>query len=137
MFSNRFSEDQYKLFPWMYHVEQFVMYCIYKLLGSLPPTAYVKMVDIWLIFSQSIPFVEVLLHTGIDNMREEGNKRAFYLFQKKLLLKGVRVSIKRGYSRGRRGYCVQFRQTDSRLGNIGTFLERDVIEYIAILYTST
>ena len=26
---------------------------------SLPPTAYVKMIDIWLIFAQLIPFVEV------------------------------------------------------------------------------
>ena len=26
---------------------------------SLPPTSYVKMIDIWLIFSQLIPFVEV------------------------------------------------------------------------------
>ncbi len=26
---------------------------------SLPPTAYVKMIDVWLIFSQLIPFVEV------------------------------------------------------------------------------
>merc|ERR1719495_1697946 len=33
---------------------------------SLPQTAYVKMVDIWLIFAQVVPFVEVLLHTRID-----------------------------------------------------------------------
>ena len=26
---------------------------------SLPPTAYVKLIDIWLIFAQLIPFVEV------------------------------------------------------------------------------
>ena len=29
------------------------------LLGGLPPTAYVKMVDIWLIFAQMVPFFEV------------------------------------------------------------------------------
>ena len=28
---------------------------------SLPPTAYVKMIDVWLIFSQLIPFAEVEL----------------------------------------------------------------------------
>jgi hypothetical protein len=39
--------------------------------GSLPPTAYVKMIDIWLIFSQLIPFTEVLLHTFMDCMRSE------------------------------------------------------------------
>merc|ERR1712050_267971 len=33
---------------------------------SLPPTAYVKMIDIWLIFAQMIPFLEVLLHSYMD-----------------------------------------------------------------------
>ena len=42
--------------------------------GKLPPTAYVKMVDIWLIFSQMVPFVEVLLHTFMDCMREEEDR---------------------------------------------------------------
>ena len=36
---------------------------------SLPPTAYVKMVDIWLIFAQMVPFVEVLLHSWMDFYR--------------------------------------------------------------------
>lgn len=42
--------------------------------GSLPPTSYVKMVDIWLIFAQMIPFFEVLLHTFIDNMRNDDER---------------------------------------------------------------
>ena len=42
--------------------------------GKLPPTAYVKMVDIWLIFSQMCPFIEVLLHTFMDCMREEEDR---------------------------------------------------------------
>ena len=42
--------------------------------GSLPTTAYVKMIDIWLIFSQIIPFFEVLLHSFIDKMRTEEEK---------------------------------------------------------------
>merc|ERR1719320_636985 len=33
---------------------------------SLPPTAYVKMIDIWLIFVQLVPFMEVLLHSWMD-----------------------------------------------------------------------
>ena len=33
---------------------------------SLPPTAYVKMIDVWLIFAQMVPFVEVLLHSWMD-----------------------------------------------------------------------
>jgi hypothetical protein len=40
--------------------------------GYLPKTAYIKMIDIWLIFAMSIPFCEVLLCTFIDNFREEG-----------------------------------------------------------------
>ena len=43
--------------------------------NSLPPTAYVKMIDVWLIFSQLIPFVSVLLHTFMDNMRQEGERK--------------------------------------------------------------
>ena len=42
--------------------------------SSLPLTAYVKMVDIWLIFAQVIPWIEVLLHTLIDLMRVEGDE---------------------------------------------------------------
>ena len=42
--------------------------------GSLPPTAYVKMVDLWLIFAQMIPFFEVLLHTGMDMKRNDGDR---------------------------------------------------------------
>ena len=38
---------------------------------SLPKTAYVKMVDIWLIFAQLVPWLEVLLHTAMDLMRTE------------------------------------------------------------------
>jgi len=42
--------------------------------GALPPTAYVKMIDIWLIFAQIVPFFEVLLHTFMDSMRTEGER---------------------------------------------------------------
>ena len=42
--------------------------------GSLPQTAYIKMVDVWLIFAQAVPWVEVLLHTWIDASRTEGDQ---------------------------------------------------------------
>merc|ERR1719468_1028089 len=35
----------------------------------LPKTAYLKMIDIWLLFAQFIPFFEVLLHTWLDLQR--------------------------------------------------------------------
>ena len=39
--------------------------------SSLPQTAYIKMVDVWLIFAQVVPWIYVLLHTLIDWMRPE------------------------------------------------------------------
>ena len=37
--------------------------------SSLPQTAYVKMVDVWLIFNLLLPFIEVLVHTYMDTLR--------------------------------------------------------------------
>jgi len=39
--------------------------------GTLPTTSYVKLVDIWLIFSQAVPFIEVLLHTWMDTKKND------------------------------------------------------------------
>ena len=41
---------------------------------SLPKTAYVKMVEIWLLFNLFIPFAEVLLHTFIDSLRRDDDR---------------------------------------------------------------
>ena len=41
---------------------------------SLPPTAYIKMIDVWLIFAQLIPFVEVLLHSWMDLHRRSEDR---------------------------------------------------------------
>merc|ERR1719233_1996921 len=38
---------------------------------SLPQTAYIKMVEIWLIFNLLLPFTDVLLHTTIDYLRSD------------------------------------------------------------------
>ena len=42
--------------------------------GTLPTTSYVKMVDVWLIFSQAIPFMEVLLHTWMDTKKNDSER---------------------------------------------------------------
>ena len=34
-------------------------------------TAYVKMIDIWLLFNLVVPFVEVFLQTYIENIRSK------------------------------------------------------------------
>ena len=40
---------------------------------SLPKTAYIKMIDVWLIFAQLVAFFEVLLHTYMDTLRVEAH----------------------------------------------------------------
>ena len=42
--------------------------------NQLPKTSYIKMMDVWLIFNLIVPFVEVLLHTYKDMLREEENR---------------------------------------------------------------
>ena len=39
--------------------------------NQLPQTAYIKMVDIWLIFNLMIPFILVVTHTYIETLRTE------------------------------------------------------------------
>ena len=38
---------------------------------NLPNTSYIKMVDTWMIFNLVLPFIEVILHTYTDLLREE------------------------------------------------------------------
>ena len=38
--------------------------------NSLPKTAYIKMIDTFLIFSLFMPFIEVLIHTALDKLRQ-------------------------------------------------------------------
>lgn len=37
--------------------------------GDLPTTSYVKMVEVWLLFTLMVPFISVLLHIYIDSLR--------------------------------------------------------------------
>ena len=41
--------------------------------NNLPKTSYVKMIDIWLIFNLLLPFIEVLVHTYMDSLRQDQN----------------------------------------------------------------
>ena len=43
--------------------------------NSLPQTAYIKMVDVWLIFAQIVPWISVLMHTLIDWKRPDEEER--------------------------------------------------------------
>ena len=42
---------------------------------NLPPTAYIKMIDCWLIFSLLKPFVDIILQTYIQTVRERTEER--------------------------------------------------------------
>ena len=41
--------------------------------NSLPKTAYIKLIEVWLLGHLFVPFFEVILHTIIDFIREELN----------------------------------------------------------------
>ena len=43
---------------------------------SLPQTSYLKMMDFWLIFNLTLPFIEVLLHTYIEALNEDDITKA-------------------------------------------------------------
>ena len=59
---------------------------------KLPPTSYVRMVDIWLICAQIIPFVEVILLTSMEhfNTPEAVNHHGR---SKKLFLEDIEVNF--------------------------------------------
>ena len=49
---------------------------------TLPRTAYIKMIDIWLIVSIMIPFLEVILHTMMNKLHNDGvNENEVTLFE--------------------------------------------------------
>ena len=58
-------------------------------MDSLPPTSYVRMVDIWLIVGQVIPFIEVIILTAKELYVEtnftnhHGFKRDLAVFNEK------------------------------------------------------
>ena len=49
-----------------WHAPHTYKHCVSSFLGlsqSLPVTSYIKMIDIWMLFTMTIPFIEVVLHT--------------------------------------------------------------------------
>ena len=42
---------------------------------NLPPTAYVKMIDVWLLFNLLKPFVDIIVQTYVETMREHPDER--------------------------------------------------------------
>ena len=47
---------------------------------SLPTTAYIKMIDVWLIFNLLKPFIDIIVQTYIESLREaDSTKVCFYV----------------------------------------------------------
>ena len=63
---------------------------------GLPPTSDTKMIDIWLILCQMVPFVEVVLLTAMEyNREEELEQRTEFIFTKvKQALEDEEISLK-------------------------------------------
>ena len=45
---------------------------------SLPTTAYIKMIDIWLIFNLLKPFIDIIVQTYIESLRQTDSKVCLY-----------------------------------------------------------
>ena len=55
----------------------FLIYSPYLLLS--PPTAYIKMMDVWLLFNLLKPFVDIMVQTYIETLRKN-LQRMFILY---------------------------------------------------------
>ena len=45
---------------------------VFSFLGlsqSLPTTSYIKMIDIWMLFTMTVPFLEIILHTTMEVLK--------------------------------------------------------------------
>ena len=51
---------------------------------GLPSTSDIKMIDIWLVFCQMVPFAEVVLVTAMEYKRDERKKRKAKRGRKKI-----------------------------------------------------
>ena len=49
----------------MYYISNWftIFFSFLGLSQSLPVTSYIKMIDIWMLFTMTVPFLEVVLHT--------------------------------------------------------------------------
>ena len=43
--------------------------------NNLPKTAYIKMMDVWLLFNLSKPFIDIIIQTYMEYLREDESDR--------------------------------------------------------------
>ena len=46
---------------------------------TLPVTSYFKMIDIWMLFTMTVPFLEVVLHTSKEMFKKSGATQLSFL----------------------------------------------------------
>ena len=56
--------------PWLTYLQSSLI------LYSLPSTSAVKMIDVWLLFTLFVPFVEILIHTKLVLIKEDQNQES-------------------------------------------------------------
>ena len=52
------------------HLLQLFPHSFLGLSQSLPVTSYVKMIDIWMLFTMTVPFLEVVMHTTNEAFKQ-------------------------------------------------------------------
>ena len=50
-----------------------------SLSNKLPPTAYIKMMDVWLLFNLLKPFVDIMIQTYIETLRKNLQRLCIYM----------------------------------------------------------
>ena len=58
---------------------------------TLPVTSYFKMIDIWMLFTMTVPFLEVVLHTSKEMFKKSRATQLFRATQLSFLKKRVDV----------------------------------------------
>ena len=56
---------------------------IFSISTNLPSTAYIKMIDIWLILSLLKPFVDIIVQTYIETLRDNTDDQKDYSDEEK------------------------------------------------------
>jgi len=62
-----------------------VMYTLYMAVSNkLPPTSYIKMIDIWLIFGLTLPFTVFFFHVLIEHLPSRHQNQETEMFYKRV-----------------------------------------------------
>ena len=90
----------------------------WSVMEKLPPTSYVRLVDIWLICGQLIPFIEVILITLRELYNEEDDEINHHGFVRRVsLIPQVGFQFLRNIGRGSIGNWREISQKEKKKEN--------------------